>query len=102
MYNVIMSDKRKASSHLHLRLPAKLKREAQKVIEASGLDTSSAVRLFFCHIVARRTIPLKFLTVNGLPREFEDHLQELAEDAENLVGPFTSADALLKSLYAEN
>lgn len=105
VYNVIMHKKRakkRASSHLHLRMPAKLKREAQKVIEASGLNTTSAVRLYFAQIVLNQAIPLKFLTVNGLPPEFERELHALAEDKENLVGPFTSSDALLKSLYAED
>lgn len=94
--------KKKASSHLHLRLPAKLKKQAQKIIEASGLDVSSAVRLYFAQIIMHQAIPLKFLTVNGLPPEFERELHALAEDKEHLIGPFDSTEELLKSLYAED
>lgn len=86
--------KKKRASHLHLRLPAKLKKEALKIIEASGLDTSSAVRLYFAQIVLHKAIPLKFLTVNGLPPEFERELHALAEDKENIKGPFTPEEAV--------
>ncbi|MEK7137397.1 MAG: type II toxin-antitoxin system RelB/DinJ family antitoxin [Patescibacteria group bacterium] len=86
--------KKRTSSHLHLRLPAKLKKQAQHIIEASGLDVSSAVRLYFAQIVLHQAIPLKFLTVNGLPPEFERELHALAEDKENIEGPFTPEEAI--------
>ncbi len=64
-----------ASDDIHVRIPRKLKRAAQKVIEANGLDVSSAIRLFFTHISLRKTIPLKFVTTeSGLPKEFEQSL----------------------------
>lgn len=62
------------SDDIHIRLPRKLKRSAQKVIEQNGLDVTSAIRLFFMHITVRGTVPLPWLTVNGLSPELEENL----------------------------
>lgn len=63
-----------ASDDIHIRLPRKLKRDAQKVIERNGLDVTSAIRLFFTHMTIRGTIPLPWLTVNGLSPQLEESL----------------------------
>jgi addiction module RelB/DinJ family antitoxin len=93
--------KKKASAHLHLRLPADLKRKAEKIIEQSGLDTSTAIRLYFTQIAAQGTIPLTFKTINGFTPEFEAELVRLATDKKNIVGPFETTKALLASLYGD-
>ncbi len=86
--------KKKASAHLHLRLPADLKRKAEKIIEQNGLDTSTAIRLYFTQIAAQGTIPLKFRTINGYTPEFEAELTRLANDKENIVSFDTSEEAI--------
>ncbi len=48
---------KKATANLHIRLPAKLKREAEQVLSDLGLDTSSAIRLFYTQIVLQQTLP---------------------------------------------
>lgn len=62
------------SDDIHIRLPRKLKRSAQKILEANGLDASTVIRLFFTHMTIRGTVPLPWLTVNGLPPELEESL----------------------------
>lgn len=62
------------SDDIHVRLPRKLKRSTQKILEANGMDFSSVIRLFFTHITVRGTVPLPWLTVNGLTPEFEESL----------------------------
>lgn len=95
VYNVSMAKKKtKASASLHLRLPAKLKRDAERIFDASGLDVSSAVRLFFVSVVAKQAIPLKFRTADGYPPDFVEELHRMAEDKKNLIGPFTSDEAI--------
>lgn len=59
---------------IHVRLPRKLKHLAQKILKANGMDFSSAIRLFFAHIAIRGTIPLPWITMNGLTPEFEESL----------------------------
>lgn len=92
VYNVDMQ-----SDSLHVRIPRKLKRAAQKIIEANGLDVSSAIRLFFTHITVKKTIPLTFLTENGLPRNFEEHLLALA-NSNDFIGPFDDAESAIRAL----
>lgn len=48
---------KKATANLHIRLPAKLKREAEEVIAALGLDASSAIRLFYTQVALYQTLP---------------------------------------------
>ncbi len=59
------------STTFNFRLPRKLKKEAQAVIEKNGLDMPSAVRLFLSHVVSRGTIPLQWITVNGFTDDAE-------------------------------
>ena len=92
VYNVYM--KKKASASLHLRLPPKLKRDAERVFDTCGIDTSTAIRLFFVSVVAKQTIPIKFLTVNGYPQEFEEELGTFADDVKNISGPFSTGEAI--------
>lgn len=91
-----------ASDDVHFRIPRKLKRSAQKVIEANGMDMSSAIRLFFTHITLRQTIPLTFVTTdNGLPKEFEEHLLALA-NSNDFIGPFDEAASAIRALNANS
>jgi addiction module RelB/DinJ family antitoxin len=45
------------TSLLQVRIDTELKREAEKLFAEIGLDTPSAVRLFFKQSVARKAIP---------------------------------------------
>jgi len=47
-----------ASTTIQIRVDEKLKREAQKVYRAIGLDTSSAVKLFMQQSVNTQSLPL--------------------------------------------
>lgn len=88
-----MKKKAKASASLHIRLPGKLKRDVARVFEANGLDISSAVRLFFVSVISKQAIPLKFRTPDGYPPDFVEDLLRMADDKENLIGPFTAHEA---------
>lgn len=100
VYNVYMKKKKPSSTSLHLRLPAKLKRDAERIFHASGLDMSTAIRLFFVSTVSKNAVPLKFQTQDGYPPDFVDELKRLAADKENIVGPFDSAEEAIAHLNA--
>jgi len=89
---------KKTAANLHIRLPAHLKREAEKVIQAMGLDTSSAIRLFFTQITIQGTIPFSLPTI----RPMSAKTRRIAEEAlaSGMIGPFSDADAALKAMYA--
>jgi addiction module RelB/DinJ family antitoxin len=53
------------TSLLQVRIDTELKRDAEKLFEEIGLDTPSAVRLFFKQSVARRAIPFPLVSPVG-------------------------------------
>src|SRR4051812_31211010 len=59
---------------IHVRVSGKLKKAAQRVAEANGLDLSSCIRMFLTHMDLRGTLPLPRLTVNGFTEEEEEEL----------------------------
>ena len=90
---------KKSDANVHIRLPAKLKREAEKVIEALGLDTSSAIRLFFTQIALQGTIPFALPKVRPMSAKTQKIVEEALAQGGGL-GPFDSAEEALKALYA--
>lgn len=96
-YTVYMT--KQASSNLHIRVPAKLMREAKLVIEGLGLDTSSAVRLFFTQIAIQQTLPFSLPKLRPMSAKTEKIVREALAD-EGVAGPFKDADSALKALYA--
>ena len=90
--------KKKASANLHIRLPAKLKREAEKVIDALGLDTSSAIRLFFTQITLQGTIPFPLPKVRSMSAKTQRIVEEAL--ASGTIGPFDTAEDAIKALHA--
>jgi DNA-damage-inducible protein J len=90
---------KKDSANLHIRLPAKLKKEAEKVLAALGLDTSSAIRLFYSQIALHQTLPFQLPAL----RRVSPQTQKIVADAlaeETVLGPFQDADSALSALHA--
>lgn len=65
---------------IHIRVPARLKKAAQQVAEANGLDLSSCIRMFLTHMDVRGTVPLPSLTVNGFTEEEEQEILRRAKE----------------------
>ncbi|HLD71619.1 MAG TPA: type II toxin-antitoxin system RelB/DinJ family antitoxin [Candidatus Peribacteraceae bacterium] len=82
------------TSIIHLRVPAKLKKAAQKIAEANGIDLSSAIRIFLTHMQIRGTIPLPYLTVNGFTEEEENQILKSMHEP---TMPIDDIDAFIKS-----
>jgi len=90
---------KKVSANLHIRLPAKLKREAEKVLFALGLDTSSAIRLFYAQIALSQTLPFSLPALRQASPKTRKIIAEAMAD-EDALGPFDDAESALKALYA--
>jgi addiction module RelB/DinJ family antitoxin len=67
------------TSTIHIRVSDKLKKSAQKVAAANGLDLSDCIRMFLTHMDVRGTMPLPPLTVNGFTEEEEDEILRRAK-----------------------
>ena len=91
--------KKKATANLHIRLPAKLKRDAEKVLEALGLDTSGAIRLFYMQITLQQTLPFALPKVRPMSAKTAKIVREAL--AEESIGPFNTTEEVLKALYAD-
>ena len=92
--------KKKATANLHIRLPARLKRDAERVIDAMGLDTSGAIRLFFVQIALQGTLPFSLPTMRPMSKKTEKIVREALAEKGGGLGPFDTAEAALKALYA--
>lgn len=87
------------TANLHIRLPAKLKREAEKILSALGLDTSSAIRLFYAQIALSQTLPFTLPALRKASPKTCKIIAEAMAD-ERALGPFDDAESTLKALYA--
>ncbi|MEI8229586.1 MAG: type II toxin-antitoxin system RelB/DinJ family antitoxin [Candidatus Peregrinibacteria bacterium] len=90
--------RKKSDANLHIRLPAKLKRGAEKVLEALGLDSSSAIRLFYTQLTLQQTLPFPLPKLRVMsPRTHKIVSAALKDD---VIGPFSTPENALKALYA--
>ena len=89
---------KQASSNLHIRIPAKLMREAKQVIEALGLDTSSAIRLFFMQLAIQQTLPFPLPKLRPMSAKTKKIVTDALSDSS--IGPFADPDQAIKALYA--
>lgn len=91
--------KKSSPANLHIRLPAKLKREAEAVLSALGLDTSSAIRLFYAQIALKQTLPFSLPALRKASPKTRKIIAQALRDKDAL-GPFDNAESALKALYA--
>lgn len=82
------------TSTIHVRVTNALKKSAQKVAEANGLDLSSCIRMFLTHMDVRGTLPVPALTVNGFTEEEEEEI--LRRSKEPMI-PIDDIDAFIRS-----
>lgn len=86
---------KKKSTTIHIRLPLQLKKIAEEVAEANGLDLSSCIRIFLTHMKVRGVLPLPPLTVNGFTEAEEE---ELLRRMRGPTFPIDDLDKFFKNL----
>lgn len=59
------------STTIQVRTKANVKKEAQKILAALGLDLSTAINAYLQQIIIRKGIPFTMLTENGMTPERE-------------------------------
>ncbi len=92
------------SVKLQVRMERSLKEEAEEVFAAMGLDTTTAVRIFFTKVARTRRIPFRLSAEPEFTPEQEARIMEAWEESKdpaNLSGPFSSAAELFTHLDAE-
>lgn len=86
---------------LQVRMERSLKEDAEAVFAEMGLDTTTAVRIFFTKVARTRSIPFQLKAEPEFTPEQEARILqawEESKDPANLSGPFSSASELFKHL----
>ena len=89
---------------LQVRMDRSLKEEAEQVFAEMGLDTTTAVRIFFTKVAKTRSIPFRLSAEPEFTPEQEARILqawEESKDPANLSGPFFSAAELFNHLDEE-
>jgi len=71
------------------------------VLDALGIDMSTAIKAYLRQIAVREGIPFSLYTENGYTAQEEQDILKSAEEAEkgiNVVGPFDSVDEMFAEL----
>lgn len=89
-----------SSSSMNIRMDSNVKKQAQEIFSELGMDTTTAINIFLRQVIRTHSIPfpLELDTPNAVT-------QTAIEDAisgQNLHGPFTSVNALMEDLNAED
>lgn len=87
-------------STIQVRIDAKTKQAAKKVLDALGIDMSTAIKAYFKQISIRKGIPFHLYTENGLTLKEERAIFKAAEEARQgkNVTKYMSSDEFLKYL----
>lgn len=97
-----------AMKNIQVRLDEKLKNKAEKVFKKVGIDTPTAIRIFFHKVTDFGGIPFSLVQDdfhdNYTPEQIQEldrMVDEIRKDPSQLIGPFSSAEELIKSLHAD-
>lgn len=82
---------------VQVRMDADLRKQAEMLFANAGLDTSSAVRLFFRQAVIRRRLPFEVITENTDPFFSESNQRVLRESIESLERGEAKRHALINT-----
>lgn len=85
-------------STLSIRIEEKTKKEAQRTLDALGLDLSTAVKMFLNQVVVEQAIPFK---PSRSPKEIRAEWDREVADALKNGKRYSTAEELFKDLQKE-
>ncbi len=89
---------------LQVRMDRNLKDSAEEIFAEIGLDTTTAVRLFFTKVAQTGSIPFQLKVEPEFSPEAEARILaawEESKDPANRIGPFLDMRELIKNLHDE-
>ncbi len=89
------------STTIQIRTKANVKKDAQKVLSALGLDLSTAINMYLQQVVIQKGIPFKVLTENGMTPEREAQLLKEAAWAMKHGKRYSSTKEMFKDILGE-
>ena len=82
------------SAQIQVRIDPKIKAEAQKVLEASGLSLSTAIKMLFFQTVQLKRLPLEIRDENGFTLQQQKDLIESIQECEKSTKGYSSAEEM--------
>jgi len=86
----------KNNEQIQIRIDAKTKNEAKKVLESLGMDMSSAVKIFFRQVINTKNFPCELRDENGLTLRKAEILRQSIAEAKKSEKSFNKGSALIK------
>ena len=86
----------KNNEQIQIRIDAKTKNEAKKVLAGLGMDMSSAVKIFFRQVINTKNFPCELRDENGMTLRKAEILRESIVSAKNSGKSFNKGSALIK------
>ena len=86
----------KNNEQIQIRIDAKTKNEAKKVLAGLGMDMSSAVKIFFRQVINTKNFPCELRDENGMTLRHAEILRESIASAKNNGKSFNKGSALIK------
>jgi addiction module RelB/DinJ family antitoxin len=83
---------------LQIRISAKDKADAQKILKKMGMDLSTGIKTFIRQVVIDKGLPFRPRTENGFAPEFEARMIKETEWAEKHGKRYNSAEEAMASL----
>ena len=84
------------TSSLNIRIDSNVKKQAQELFNALGMDMTTAINVFLRKAIQRQGMPFDVTLDARLTSEVMDEVAR----GKNLYGPFTSVEALMDDLNA--
>lgn len=84
------------NQQIQIRIDAKTKAQAKKILDELGMDMSSAVKLFFRQLIIAKNFPCELRDENGFTLSEARSLRESIADAKNSKKTFTKGSSLIK------
>lgn len=86
---------------IQVRASAKLKRDAQKVLEQIGLDLSSGINLFLTKVVLYQGVPFELRTADDLPLAEKKRLIRETEEAIKHGKRYATNEEMFRDILGE-
>ena len=86
---------------LQIRTEEKVKKSAQKVLKALGMDLSTAINMYLMQIIIKKGIPFEIRTENGFTPAQERKLLKEAAWAKKHSKGYSSAAELHRAIMAK-
>ena len=83
---------------INIRLDSNVKKQAQELFSALGMDMTTAINVFLRKAIQRQGLPFE-VSLDHPSRLTREVMDDVAQ-GKNLHGPFTSVEALMADLNA--